>query len=295
MNILIAGVNGNIGLELYNNLKDKFRIISTSFNQGNIKKNFTKLDLTDKEEVLNFTTNNNNIDILIFLVGLAHSKGKKKEFKDFEKINHDTLVNLLSSFKKNNCIPSQIIFASTISIYGERFDQDIYEENLEGKPYSPYALTKLKAEKYLLDNFNSNSWILRFAPVYSSSFLLNIYRRTKIWLIPYMVGSGSNKFSLCNIKNINLVVAGIIKRKVPVGIYNISDSKYYSYNELRKFLKNKWVLIIPKLIVRVLYYFGKILNNNFIKENTIKLLSDNIFSSKKIQLFVKLEAKINDI
>ena len=39
MNILIAGVNGNIGSELYSSLKDKFTILSISFNQGNIKKN----------------------------------------------------------------------------------------------------------------------------------------------------------------------------------------------------------------------------------------------------------------
>ena len=39
MNILITGVNGNIGSELYSSLKDKFTILSMSFNQGNMKKN----------------------------------------------------------------------------------------------------------------------------------------------------------------------------------------------------------------------------------------------------------------
>ena len=113
MNILIAGVNGNIGSELYSSLKDKF----------------TKLDLTDNDQVVNFTKKFNDIDVLIFLVGLAHSKGKGSEYLDFQKVNYDTLVNLLSSFKKNKSTPSQIIFASTISVYGEKLDQTIYKEN----------------------------------------------------------------------------------------------------------------------------------------------------------------------
>ena len=229
------------------------------------------------------------------MVGLAHSKGKGSEYLDFQKVNYDTLVNLLSSFKKNKNIPSRIIFASTISVYGEKLDQTIYKDNFVGKPYSPYAITKLKAEKYLLSNFASKSWILRFAPVYSSSFLLNIYRRTKIGFIPYKVGNGSNKLSLCNTKNINKVVESIIKGRVPAGIYNISDSKDYTYNELNQFFKNNCLLRIPKFVVMALYQFGKVLDNSFIKENSIKLISDNIYTSKKIESYIKLDAKINDI
>jgi nucleoside-diphosphate-sugar epimerase len=295
MKILIAGVNGNIGSELYRTFKKKFKIISTSFNHGNIKNKFIKLDLTDSYQVLNFTKGCNNIDVLIFLVGLAHSKGRKKEYIDFKKVNYDTLVNLLSSFKKNKNIPSQIIFASTISVYGEKLDQIIYKENLVGRPYSPYAITKLKAEKYLSTNFSDKSWILRFAPVYSSSFLLNIYRRTKIGFIPYRVGNGSNKLSLCNIKNINKAVEGIIEGKVPAGIYNISDSKDYTYDELNQFLTNNWLIRIPKFAVMALYKFGKFVDNAFIKENAIKLISDNIFSSEKIISHINLDATINDI
>ena len=295
MNILIAGVNGNIGSELYSSLKDKFTILSMSFNQSNIKKNFTKLDLTNNYQVLDFTKKNKNIDILIFLVGLAHSKGKKKEQIDFKKINYDTLVNLLSSFKRNKSIPSKIIFASTISIYGERLDQNIYKENLVGKPYSPYAATKLKAEEYLLNNFSPNTWILRFAPVYSSDFLLNINRRIRMGRRFYRIGKGTRKLSLCNIENIGSVVEAIINDKVPEGIYNLSDSKEYTYDELLLWQKANWVFPIPMFVVKLLYYLGKFINSTFLKENTVKLISDNIFPSDKIRSFIDLPATINDV
>ena len=46
-------------------------------------------------------------DVLIFLVGLAHSKGKKNDIDKFREINYQTLYNLLSSLSKNNKTPKK--------------------------------------------------------------------------------------------------------------------------------------------------------------------------------------------
>ena len=113
--------------------------------------------------------------------------------------------------------------------------------------------------------------------------------------MPYKVGDGLNKLSLCNIININKVVESIINDRIPAGIYNISDSKVYTYDELNKSFNNNWLLRIPKSAIMILYLFGKFINNSFIKENSIKLISDNIFPSKKIESYIKLDATINDI
>ena len=165
----------------------------------------------------------NVFDVLIFLVGLAHSKGKKKDLSKFREINYQTLYNLLSSLSKNNKTPRKIIFASTISVYGEKYHQNIYSEALVPKPFSPYAVTKLEAEQYLLKNYSNKSWILRFAPVYSSSFKLNLNRRTKIFNNLYRAGNGGYKLSLCNVKNINSIVT-----------YKSSD-----YGEFNKIIQTK--------------------------------------------------------
>ena len=47
----------------------------------------------------------------IFLVGLAHKKGKGKELGEFRRINNQTLVNLLSKLDEKNKLPERIIFA----------------------------------------------------------------------------------------------------------------------------------------------------------------------------------------
>jgi len=295
MKILIAGNKGYIGSHLYSQLVEQASITSIDYGNGLGEKDFINMDLTNIDNVNYFAENCAHFDVLIFLVGLAHAKGKGKDLPEFNKINYQTLVNLLSVLKSNNKIPDKIIFSSTISVYGEKYHQSVYGEDSGKKPFSPYAVTKLVAEQYLLDNFAAKSWILRFAPVYSSNFLLNINRRIRMGSKFYRVGKGSRKLSLCNIENIRVAVEAIIKDKVPAGIYNLSDQKEYTYNELLRWHKSNWVLPIPAFSVRLLYYLGKLFNNTFLKENSVKLISDNVFPSDKIRSFIDLPATINDV
>jgi len=235
------------------------------------------------------------VDVLIFLVGLAHKKGNGAEYNLFEKTNYQTLVNLLEALKSQNKLPSKIIFASTISVYGERYNENGYIESLVPNPYSPYAVTKLQAEQYLLEKWKDKSWILRFAPVYSPKFLLNINRRTKMGKMFYKIGKGEKKLSLCNIENIIATVEGIIDGEVPPEIYNISDPISYTYNDLLNHQGATFVFRIPALAIRMLYVVGEMSKNIFLKENSVKLITDNIFPSDKLRAYVNLPATLNDI
>mgnify|MGYP001398398692 CR=1 FL=1 len=295
MKILIAGGNGFIGTYLFSQLAEKVSITSIDYNQDIIDENFSKLDLTNIDQVNHFVENCFHFDTLIFLVGLTHNKGKSKNLHEFKKVNYQTLVNLLSALEDSNKVPNKIVFASTISVYGERYNQSSYDEDLEPIPFSPYAVTKLQAEQYLLNNFRNRSWILRFAPVYSSDFLLNVNRRTKIKGGFYRVGAGDKKLSLCNIENIGAAIEAIISRNIPTCIYNLSDPTEYTFNELLMWRNAEKFIQIPQFAVKLFYYLGKFINNTFIKENTVKLISDNIFPSEKIRSFVDLPATLNDV
>ncbi|MBT3501995.1 MAG: NAD-dependent epimerase/dehydratase family protein [Candidatus Marinimicrobia bacterium] len=286
--ILIAGVNGNIGSFLLEKLHDKHDVFSVSRSACNINNKFSQINLTDWKETYQCIEKLPKVDALIFLVGLAHKKGIGKEIDEFRKVNSQTLVNLLSALKEQAKLPNKIIFASTISVYGEKRNQNIYLEDSEKKPFSPYAVTKLEAEEYLLENYKKQSWILRFAPVYAPNFELNINRRTKFGNRFYRVGRGDGKLSLCNLENIGLAIQRIIEDKVPAGIYNISDAKDYSYNDLLNYVNAKWTLPVPRFLVKGLYIIGKMMNNIFLKENAIKLVSDNIFPSDKIRKYIEL-------
>ena len=283
--ILVAGGSGIIGSYLKQTYRTKYFTFFSS----------KDCDLISDNSIKDFFTNSKQFDILIFLVGLAHKKGKKSDLNEFNNLNYQALVNLLSYLISTDNMPEKIIFASTISVYGEKYHQNIYNEQMVPNPISPYAKTKLEAEQYLSNNYFNESWILRFAPVYSSRFFLNIDRRTKIGSLFYRVGNGSNKLSLCNIKNIRSVIEGIINNIIPAGIYNISDNKSYNYNDLLRKQNASFILRIPKLIVKFLYYFGKLFENLFLQENSTKLMTNNIYPNNKITAFIELPYTLNDI
>ncbi len=286
--ILIAGSNGIIGSQLFAHLSLSNHVFGVGYEDAS-QNHYSQLDLTNKEMVSSFVTKSDSFSTLLFLTGLAHSKGKGAEYDKFYTVNVETLMNLLEEMKEQNKLPSQIIFSSTISVYGEKYSQDEYFENAKLSPQSPYAKTKVEAEKHLLENFKDIAWILRFAPVYTPNFKMNIERRTQIKSKYYRIGSGENKLSLLSIDNIKKVLSAIIEEKVPAGIYNISDNLNYSFNDLLKSVSATHTFHIPSILVKVLYYLNKPIGINFFEENSIKLLTDNLYPSKKIQRYVALE------
>lgn len=295
MKILIVGGKGFIGSHLFSQLEKQASVTCIDNINDPIEKDFINVDLTNINQVINFAVNCDNFDVLIFLVGIAYAKGKGKDLTNFKNVNYQTLVNLLSALDNNNKIPEKIMFTSTISVYGERYDQKLYNENLEPCPFSPYAVTKHKAEQYLLDGYPNKSWILRSAPIYSADFLLHINLRTKISNWFFKVGDGKTRLSLCNIENIKTAIEGILNEKVPADIYNISDNEPYMYRELLEWQHATFTVRIPKIIVKTLYKFGKIFANIFLQENTVKLLTDNIYPSKKIRAFIELPHTLKDV
>lgn len=293
MNILILGSTGKIGSYLMNYFSNLNR---KKDNLYRIKGLSTKdFDLLNIDDLKKFIKKEKTIDVLVFLVGLAHFKGEKNDYNEFKKINYDTLNNFLSTTKQYNKVPNKIIFASTISTYGEKYNQKVYSEDVEQEPFSPYAITKLEAENYLLRNFADKSWILRFSPIYSQDFLLNILRRTRIGKIPFVVGDGNKRLSLCNIENVSTIVEKIISEEIPKGIYNLSDPKDYTYSELLKWQNINWKFRIPEFLIKSILYFARLINNNFLKENSVKLISDNIYPSTKIREYINLQKNLYNI
>ena len=135
--VLLTGANGNIGSFLYSKLKDGVDLQSISISKRINKEYVTQVNLADINEVIALVEAAPHFDSLIFLVGLAHKKGKGQELDEFRRINKQTLVNLLSILEDKNKLPDKLIFASTISVYGETMNQNIYKEGSNKNPFSP--------------------------------------------------------------------------------------------------------------------------------------------------------------
>lgn len=298
MKILITGVCGNIGSFLCNELKAKHEIIGLDMASNYDKCNkYYSCDITDKKQIEDVIKENEDLDIIVHCAALAHNKGNDLSRERFMKVNYEAtkyFVDLSNEYLKLK----NFIFISTISVYGERLEQDVYVETDVCEPKSPYAVAKKLSEEYITENCKCNYTMLRLAPVYSKSFTLNIERRSKIKGIPYVVGNGKQRLSLCNIRNIyeavNYIVDNADSEKNE--IYNISDNKIYEFNDLLKFIGANKKIILPKFGFKMLHSINSVtIKKQFIHENSIKLISDNIYSSDKLNSKVKMKYGMKDV
>lgn len=298
MKVLITGVNGFIGSNIHNELKDKHEVLGISQSKSSkICNQYVQCDLTDKQALEDVIKKHNDIDVIVHCAALAHNKGNDLSKDRFMKVNYGVTQDLVGLSNKHLNL-KQFVFLSTVSVYGEKMDKNIYMETDECFPKSPYAVAKKKSEEYIEANCKSDYYILRLAPVYSDEFKLNIQRRTEMKGFNYIVGNGSNKLSLCNLKNIvftidNIIHGNIVKNE----IYNVSDERAYSFKDMLGMNKvSKLKIWIPKIVIQALHGFNKIsIKKQFIDENSIKLVSDNIYSSDKICMNIKLKHTLQNL
>ncbi|WP_294168569.1 NAD(P)-dependent oxidoreductase [uncultured Clostridium sp.] len=298
MKIIITGIYGIVGSYLCNKLKNTHEIIGIGKRQswaGCHK--YYSCDISNKEGIKRIFNENKDVEVIIHCAAIAHNKGNDLSRDNFMKVNYEATKYLIEL--SNEILElKNFIFVSTISVYGERLDKDIYIESDSCEPKSPYAVAKKLSEDYIIENCKSNYTILRLAPVYSKDFTLNIERRTKIKGIPYVVGNGKQKLSLCNIKNIYKSIKYIIdnaEREINE-VYNISDNTVYEFKDLLNFVDAKRKILFPKFAFKALYIINyRTIKKQFIHENTIKLISDNIYSCKKINIKIKMKYGIKDV
>lgn len=98
-------------------------------------------------------------DVVLHACGKAHVVPKTEAEKQaFYDVNYQGTINLCTALEKTG-VPKALVFISTVAVYGCEFGELITEEHpLEGN--SPYAESKIMAEKYLAEWCSKNHVIL---------------------------------------------------------------------------------------------------------------------------------------
>ncbi len=311
--IIITGVDGIIGSELYRRFIDKgYYVIGIDRTEPQREDGeqfeYIKLDITDKDKVGQFFSDL-SFDYLIHCAALVHKNSPDLSFDNFMKINFEGTKNIFDSVagNKSNSGFGGAVFFSTIEVYGGEGRDKVISEGDECRPITFYGKSKLAAEKYLLNlnkEYKLPIVILRLTPVYSKNFLRNVKRRVLIGgdKFFYRVGDGEQRISLCSRENVVDVVEACIEGGVPFGkVFNIADDKVYSFNDLSNYFRelvdgNRITVKIPKCIV----YLGiKLLSLIFLgrKERLLsiyyKLTKDNVYAIEKARKLFKYNPKWN--
>ena len=252
MNLLFTGASGFLGHNIYPLLKEKYNLETIGLTlldnyTINLVSDIPKLDI--------------KYDVVLHAAGKAHTIPENEQEKQaFFDVNLQGTKNLCTALE-NSGIPKAFIFISTVAVYGCDSGENITEEHpLNGT--TPYALSKIKAEKYLegwCAMYNVKLSILRPSLIAGPNPPGNLGAmihgiKTNKYL---SIAGGKARKSVLMVQDIANLLPMLIEKG---GIYNVCDSYQPSFRELEmvicKQLNKKLPLSIPYWFAKSMAVFG---------------------------------------
>lgn len=280
MKIIITGASGFVGVHLSEYL--------ISLDYG-----VKKLSLRGNNSVDNL---DKSAQAIIHLAGKAHDTKNTTEASEYFKINSDLTSELFDIFLSSTI--SDFIYFSSVKAVADIVDGTLTED-IVPNPKSPYGLSKLKAEEYILSKKlpeGKRVFIIRPCMIYGPgnkgnlNLLYNLVKKG----IPYPLAAFENERSFLSIYNLTYIVEKIISDKtIPSGVYNVADDEVLSTNDLVKIIakashKKPRLIKVPKKAIEGLAKVGDILKLSFNSETLKKLTENYRVSNKKIKEALKI-------
>ena len=252
MTLLFTGASGFLGSNIIQLLNGAYNIISVGLSPQ---------DTYLVDIATDIPTFIDAFDVVFHAAGKAHSVPKTEaEKRLFFDVNLQGTKNLCTALERSG-IPKAFIFISTVAVYGCDSGENITEEHpLNGT--TPYALSKIKAEKYLQGwcaMHNVKLSILRPSliagpnPPGNLGAMIRGIRNGKY----LSIAEGKARKSVLMVQDIANLLPMLIEKG---GIYNVCDSYQPSFRELEmviyKQLNKKLPLSIPYWFAKSMAIFG---------------------------------------
>ena len=244
--LLFTGATGFLGKNIKPILVESYEVTTLGASDRNdIKVNLAK-------EVPHLTS---WFDVVLHAAGKAHTIPRTEaEAKEFYDVNYTGTVNLCSALE-NSGVPKAFIFISTVAVYGLDYGENITEnEPLNGN--TPYAVSKIMAEKYLSDwcsEHNVVLTILRPSLIAGPSAPGNLGAMVRgIRSGRYLsIAGGRAKKSVLMVQDIARLVSLSADKG---GIYNVCDDTQPTFRQLESIIARQVEKSMP---VSIPYWFAK--------------------------------------
>lgn len=248
-NVLITGGAGFIGSHLVEEyLKNGVKEVTVfdDFSTGTIK----NLDVRDKrlkivegsildEEKLNRVVRNKKVEVINHLAAELEVYTGIKDAERDARINILGTLNVLKTALRNNV--EKVLFASSGAVYGEAKYLPI-NENHPLEPHWPYGVSKLCAERYVLQHhklFGLDVTAFRYGIVYGprewfgrvlTMFIKRIFLESKS---PVVFGDGKQTRDFVYVKDVVRAHTLAIQNSASAGqVFNIGSGEGVSIGEL---------------------------------------------------------------
>ena len=251
--ILITGGAGFIGSHLCRSLvKKNYKVsIIDNFSMGK-KKNLPREVKVFKKDILDYRSCVNackNIDVLVHLAAKVSIRNSVKTFDGDVRNNVIGTINILNAAAKTKV--KKIIFASLMAVYERSKNKNSFKETSPLEPLSPYGISKLASEKYILlmaPKMKIKPVILRLFNTFGPGQTLTPYVGVITIFIKNILknktskifGNGSQKRDFVYVEDVVRGIFLAMESEKAVGkILNIGTGKTMSINNVFKIIKEK--------------------------------------------------------
>ena len=284
MKILITGVHGFVGSNLLASLTQKHTVYGLDI-VSPIKKglSFTfSWDDLDRGVIP-------PVDAIIHLAGKAHDTKNQAAAEVYFKVNTGLTQRIYDYFRASSA--RKFIFFSTAKAAADKVEGVLTEE-VTPAPVGPYGESKIKAEAYILEHPapEKQVYILRPCMIHGpgNKGNLNLLYSVVSKGIPWPLGAFENRRTFTSIDNLSFVIAGLLEKEVPSGIYNMGDDEAMSTNELIDVIcstlgKKAHIWRLPKGMMNGVAKVGGWLHLPLNPERLRKLTENYISSNAKIK------------
>ena len=292
-NILITGINGFVGLNIYNSLKSDYKLYGIG--HGKKRDKFkTLIKYTNKSIRKNILQKYfANIDTIIHCAGsglVGLSDNQKIFLRDV-----NSTKNILK-FASDNKKKINVIFISSISVYGNEYKKKISEKT-EILPISNYAKSKKESEKICKkysDKFNIGVKILRVTSLYGMGLKKQVIFDAIIKILRNenkFHGTGNEIRDFLHIDDFTDLIKKILKKKFEnYEILNCGSGKEYKIKDVIQKVKKK--NNFKKKIIFTKKYIKS--NPKYMVANISKVKKNYKWKPKK-NFYVELPKLINQI
>lgn len=244
MKALLTGATGFLGQYILNALEAQGYTVTTLGRQPVADRPFIQADLADPEAPLTLPEAYQRV---IHAAGQAHVvPASAAEAKPFWDLNDRGTRKLLEALEAGSSFPDQLIFISSVSVYGLEAGTNLPEDT-PALATNPYGASKRKAEEAVLrwcDQHKVNGLILRLPlvagrnPPGNLGSILNAIQQGKY----FGIGHGQARKSMVLAADVAELTARVHQAK---GIYHLTDGVHPSFRELEQVIQQSTGKRIP--------------------------------------------------
>lgn len=241
--VLITGASGFVGYHLIeaalNAGLEVYAAVRSSSNKEHLKEfdiKYVDLDYSSADR-LKIQLEEQQYQYIIHAAGIT----KAKTQEDYNKINADFSRNLAIAANAANIPLKKFVFVSSLAAIGPLTDLSAeIQDTSPAKPVTSYGVSKMLAEKYLLEIPKLPLVVIRPTAVYGprEKDIFILFKSINKGLEPH-IGSFKQQLSFVYVKDLANVIIKALYSSVHVHgkQYNISDGKIYDRYMLAGFVK----------------------------------------------------------